>query len=395
MSGGPVVPARLIHLNGPPGIGKSTLARRYVADHPGTLNCDVDVLRTLIGGWRQDFDTAGALIRPAAIAMIGAYLASGHDVVFPQMLVDPAELARFETAATQVGADFVEVMLMDTASASLQRFHRRSGEDPWHDQVREIVAGLGGDDLLLRTHEGLQALAARRPTVAVLPSVVDDEDATYRALLTALDRHHPRHDEAMTATTSTLLWPVRTERLTIRPATPDDVDATWRFRRLPEVGEWITRAPQTRGEYAEQFLDEDRLAKTLVVELDGEVIGDLMLSIEDAWAQAEVADRARGVQAELGWVLDPGYAGRGYATEAVEGLIRVCFERLGLRRVTANCFADNVASQRLMERVGMRRELHTKQESLHRSGRWLDGLGYALLAEEWRGRAAEGPGRGV
>jgi RimJ/RimL family protein N-acetyltransferase len=122
-----------------------------------------------------------------------------------------------------------------------------------------------------------------------------------------------------------------------------------------------------------------------VIELDGEVIGDLMLAIEDAWAQAEVADRARGVQAELGWCIDPAYGGRGYATEAVRALVRLCFEDLGLRRVTANCFADNVGSWRLMERLGMRRELHTRRESLHRSGKWLDGLGYAILADEWRG----------
>lgn len=47
---GSLVVSRLIHLNGPPGIGKSTLARRYVDAHPGVLNCDIDVLRTLIGG---------------------------------------------------------------------------------------------------------------------------------------------------------------------------------------------------------------------------------------------------------------------------------------------------------------------------------------------------------
>ena len=129
---------------------------------------------------------------------------------------------------------------------------------------------------------------------------------------------------------------------------------------------------------------------TIVVELEGEVIGDLMLRLEDAWAQAEVADQARGVQAELGWVLHPDHAGHGYATEAVRELIRICFEDLGLRRVTAECFADNVASWRLMERVGMRREAHTVRDSLHRSGAWLDGMGYALLAEEWRG-AAETP----
>ncbi len=40
-------------------------------------------------------------------------------------------------------------------------------------------------------------------------------------------------------------------------------------------------------------------------------------------------------------------------------------------------------SWRLMERVGMRRELHAVRESLHRSGRWLDTVGYAILDEEW------------
>ena len=91
---------RLIHLNGPPGIGKSTLARRYAADHPGVLVCDIDLLRTLVGGWESRFGEAGALIRPAALAMITAYLSGGHDVVLPQLLVRPEELARFEGAAT-------------------------------------------------------------------------------------------------------------------------------------------------------------------------------------------------------------------------------------------------------------------------------------------------------
>jgi RimJ/RimL family protein N-acetyltransferase len=36
-----------------------------------------------------------------------------------------------------------------------------------------------------------------------------------------------------------------------------------------------------------------------------------------------------------------------------------------------------------MERLGMRRELHSVKESLHRTKGWLDGLSYALLAEEW------------
>lgn len=189
---------------------------------------------------------------------------------------------------------------------------------------------------------------------------------------------------------ATLSWPKTTDRLSIRPATADDVEPTWRFRRLPEVAEWVTTAPSSLEEYGEHFLEEERLAKTLVYEVDGVVVGDLMLAVEDAWSQREVAEQAEQVQAELGWVLHPEHGGHGYATEAVTELIRICFEELGLRRVVASCFADNAASWRLMERVGMRRELHAVQESLHRSRGWLDGYTYALLADEWRTRRDTG-----
>lgn len=59
------------------------------------------------------------------------------------------------------------------------------------------------------------------------------------------------------------------------------------------------------------------------------------------------------------------------------------FEDLGLRRVIAQCFAENVSSRRLMQRVGMRLESYLVRDSLHRSGIWMDTEGYALLAEEW------------
>jgi len=188
--------------------------------------------------------------------------------------------------------------------------------------------------------------------------------------------------ERVTAPLDAVAWPVRTRRLVIRPVTPDDLDATWQIRRLESVARWVSSATQVREEYAETFLEPERLSTTLVVLLDDRVIGDLMIDIEDGWSQTEVSEHARRVQAELGWVMDPAHGGHGYATEAVAELIRICFEDLGLRRVTALCFADNTASWRLMERLGMRRETHAVRDSLHRSGGWLDGFGYALLAEE-------------
>jgi RimJ/RimL family protein N-acetyltransferase len=184
-------------------------------------------------------------------------------------------------------------------------------------------------------------------------------------------------------------WPVLTERLLVRRASAADVEPTWRFRRLEEVSRWLTSASTDLEGYRARFLSPTRLPKTLVVEHGGAVIGDLMLAVEDGWAQAEVEEVAKGVQAELGWCLDPAYGGRGLATEAVRALIRLAFDQLRLRRVTANCFADNEPSWRLMERVGMRREAYYVREALHRTGQWLDGASYALLAEEWRDGSAE------
>ncbi|MFE9653210.1 GNAT family N-acetyltransferase [Micromonospora sp. NPDC006431] len=186
---------------------------------------------------------------------------------------------------------------------------------------------------------------------------------------------------------SVLERPLQTERLTLRPATAADADPTWAFRQLESINEWLTGCPANLEGYRELFSKPARLATTVIVTLghdpEAPTIGDFMLRREDAWAQLDVADQARDTQAELGWVLDPAFTGHGYATEAVRELLRYCFEDLGVRRVTANCFLGNDTSWRLMERVGMRREVHAVRESLHRSGRWLDTVGYAILEQEW------------
>ncbi len=176
-------------------------------------------------------------------------------------------------------------------------------------------------------------------------------------------------------------WPLRTERLSLRPVTMADASAMWAYRQLEEVGRWGSWHPADEADW--RALLSDRLQHILVIELDGRIIGDLMVRVVDVWAQREVAERAKGQQVELGWVLDPAVGGQGLATEAVREALRLCFEDLRVHRVIADAFAANEPSCRLAERVGMRRETYAVRDSFHRDLGWVDAVGYALLAEEW------------
>ncbi|WP_317231979.1 GNAT family N-acetyltransferase [Clavibacter capsici] len=194
-----------------------------------------------------------------------------------------------------------------------------------------------------------------------------------------------RHDDVPTAAPlDRVPWPVRTERLLIRRMAATDAPAMWAYRRLDEVTRWVISRPVDEAAWIAG--SAGMLRDQLVLELDGRVVGDLMVRVEDAWGQREVAHLAVGTQAELGWTLDPSVGGRGLATEAVREALWIAFQGLGVRRVVASAFADNAPSLRLAERVGMRRESYAVADSLHRDLGWIDGVGYALLAEEWAAR---------
>lgn len=190
----------------------------------------------------------------------------------------------------------------------------------------------------------------------------------------------------MTLALTDLDWPVRTDRLELRPARSEDAEAVWPWYREPEVQKWTTTL-STSLEDHQQWWDRS-LASSVVGILDGRIVADGKVSLQDAWSQADMAGQAREQQAELGWVLDPDVQGRGLGTEFAAALLDLAVDGLGVRRVEASCFAENLASRRVMEKIGMRCEGVFVEESLHRSGRWLDGMAFAVLAREHRARRA-------
>ena len=178
-------------------------------------------------------------------------------------------------------------------------------------------------------------------------------------------------------------YPIRTERLLLRPYAHADVDALHAYQRLPEVHRYLYTEPRSRSEIealvAERagsaVLTEAGQAITLVVDLaqTGELVGDCVLF----WRSQEHK------QGEVGYVFNPAYHGRGLATEALGALLRLGFEGLDLHRIAGHLDARNTASARVLERAGLRREAHLVENEFVK-GEWTDEVVLAILQSEWR-----------
>lgn len=179
-------------------------------------------------------------------------------------------------------------------------------------------------------------------------------------------------------------YPLRTDRLLLRPLSAGDAEALLAYRSLPAVCHFVPFEPMGRADVealisrvsARTTIDGDDDSLFLGYQVQGasEVIGDLSL----IWESAEHGT------AEIGYTINPSFGGRGYATEAVGALMGVAFSA-GVHRVVARIDSRNVASASLATRLGMRREAHFRQNEWFK-GDWSDEFVYAILASEWAGR---------
>ncbi|GAB2506100.1 Spermidine N(1)-acetyltransferase [Corynebacterium atrinae] len=175
--------------------------------------------------------------------------------------------------------------------------------------------------------------------------------------------------------------PLVTERLQLRLHRPDD--DVWLHDIYPqaEVARFLLKEPWTREE-AGQHLDT-RLAKTdldgpttalaLVIEHEGSPIGDISLWMTNAERRV----------AEIGWVLDPRFGGKGFAREAVRAVADMGFDHYRLHRIAAQMDARNTASAKLAATVGMQQEAHLRQDWWNK-GEWTDTLIFGALSSDPR-----------
>ncbi|MGX5696335.1 GNAT family N-acetyltransferase [Agromyces soli] len=192
-------------------------------------------------------------------------------------------------------------------------------------------------------------------------------------------------------TTAAVSWPRSAGPLELRLPTPELLERVLVWRNRPEVTRWLLRTEVDPVAFTNTWLAgvEDPLDHSAVALDGGEVVGTASLWITDAMGQSHVDQGPwRRAEAGIGYLVDPACAGRGYATAMARALLDLAVDELGVHRVTAGCFADNTASWRVMEKLGMRREQHGLRDSWHAELGWVDGYTYAILAEEWRDRRA-------
>jgi RimJ/RimL family protein N-acetyltransferase len=179
---------------------------------------------------------------------------------------------------------------------------------------------------------------------------------------------------------------VHTERLTLRRFTPTDAERFAAYRSDPEVARyqsWDAPLPLADArQTVERFAAGDPEAPgwfQYAVDLDGVLIGDLGLNLHENL-----------MQAELGYTLATEYQGKGYASEAVLGLLEHLFTERELHRVSAEADARNTASVRLLERVGFTRE-GLRLSNTWFKGEWTDDLLFGYLREDYLNRSRPRP----
>lgn len=178
--------ARFIHLNGPPGIGKSSVASAFADRHPGVLNLDIDQVAALIGGWKDRFSDSFEAGRLLAAAMARVHLTGGHDVIMPQMMtnVNAGELADFESAATAAKAGYCQILLIASVESSVDRcMERAKSGDPHQAVISKVIDESGGRDFVRKLHAQVtQFTAGRQPH-----SVIDCERLTVEQTCQAVE----------------------------------------------------------------------------------------------------------------------------------------------------------------------------------------------------------------
>jgi len=181
-------------------------------------------------------------------------------------------------------------------------------------------------------------------------------------------------------------YPIATARLRLRPVAVEDAPALAAYQSLADVCRYIPYEPRGADVLRERIADPalnrssldaegQNIWLAVVRQADDVLVGDVVFMYHSEKHRC----------GEIGYVLDPRYAGNGYATEAAAALLRLGFGELGLHRIVGRIDARNEASAAVLHRLGMRQEAVLVENEFFK-GEWTDEIDFAILDREWRAR---------
>ena len=154
--------------------------------------------------------------------------------------------------------------------------------------------------------------------------------------------------------------PFETERLLFRPLVIGDLDDLYDLYRRPELMRYITGHARsfeaTRERLISHIADHENYGFGLcaaILKADSRMIGRCGM---------EPVDGRNGIEGEIAWMFKKEFWGRGLATEFARAMIPYGFEKLKLTRIFARADHPNVASIRVMRKVGMQFVRSTAEE---------------------------------
>lgn len=167
---------------------------------------------------------------------------------------------------------------------------------------------------------------------------------------------------------------INTERLRLRPMTVADVPALREWMADKSLYAYWGKGPSRTDKNPKLLFERpERQTKSFHLGIEevksGKVIGDL-------WVYLIVSDRMASVAIRLA----PSCQGVGYGTEVLAAMTRFCFERTELRRLHAEVDVRNVASYRMLEKCGYRREGMVRQGKMVNT--WCDYYIYGILSTD-------------
>jgi [ribosomal protein S5]-alanine N-acetyltransferase len=173
---------------------------------------------------------------------------------------------------------------------------------------------------------------------------------------------------------------LESERLRLRMLHNTDAKSMFEYAQKDRVTKYLLWDSHTSLRQTKQFLKhiiakylDGNLAWAITLKDSGEFIGMIDFSS---------FDHAAGI-AEIAYAISDKYWGKGLITEATQMLIDYGFNVLHLERISARCFAENIGSERVMQKVGMTHE-GTLRKAIFKKGAYHDMKIYAIITDDYK-----------